>query len=147
MLLQQIAIRLQSCVRKNDSLARLGGDEFVILLEGLSENVAEAKTEAMHIANKIQHQFSLPFKLGDYTHRITASIGITIFMQEIQNVDNLLKNSDAAMYQAKAEGRNKIRFFDTPMQTITEAHSQIEKDRRHDQEAKKIRAALPDSTG
>jgi diguanylate cyclase (GGDEF)-like protein len=147
MLLQQIAIRLQSCVRKNDSLARLGGDEFVILLEGLSENVAEAKTEAMHIANKIQHQFSLPFKLGDYTHHITASIGITIFMQEIQNVDNLLKNSDAAMYQAKAEGRNKIRFFDTPMQTITEAHSQIEKDRRHDQEAKKIRAALPDSTG
>jgi diguanylate cyclase (GGDEF)-like protein/PAS domain S-box-containing protein len=145
MLLQQIAIRLQSCVRKNDSLARLGGDEFVVLLEGLSEDAVEARNEAMHIAKKIQHEFSIPFKLRDYTHHITASIGIIIFMQETENVDNLLKNSDAAMYQAKAAGRNKIRFFDAPIQTITEAHFQKEKDRRYDHQTHKIRGALPDS--
>ncbi|ABM04271.1 diguanylate cyclase with PAS/PAC sensor [Psychromonas ingrahamii 37] len=145
MLLQQIAIRLQKCVRKNDSLARLGGDEFVVLLEGLSENTVEANSEAMHIAKKIQHEFSLPFIFCDYTHYITASIGITIFMQKTENVDNLLKNADVAMYKAKAAGRNKICFFEAPMQTITESHSHIEKDRHYAQEDKKIRAALPDS--
>lgn len=145
-LLQQIANRLQSCVRKNDSLGRLGGDEFVILLEGLNENPSEAADEALHIAKKIQHEFSYPFEFRDYTYHITASIGITIFMQHEENMDNLLKNADAAMYQAKAAGRNQIRFFDAPMQAITEAHYQIEKDLRDAREDNEIRAALPNSS-
>lgn len=134
-LLQQIAIRLQACVRKHDSLARLGGDEFVVLLEGLSENSAEAASEALHIAKKIQREFLHPFRLRDYTHHITASIGITIFKQHTENVDHLLKNADVAMYQAKAAGRNKTRFFDASMQKMTEAYYQIEKDLRHALEA------------
>ncbi|MFT6986290.1 MAG: diguanylate cyclase (GGDEF)-like protein [Psychromonas sp.] len=128
LLLQQIARLLQGCVRKNDSVGRLGGDEFVILLEGLSENAAEAGSEALHIAKKIQHEFSHPFRLHDYTHNITASIGITIFMQLTENVDKLLKNADLAMYQAKAAGCNKTRFFDAPMQAMTDAREQIEDD-------------------
>jgi diguanylate cyclase (GGDEF)-like protein/PAS domain S-box-containing protein len=125
LLLHQIAIRLKGCLRKNDSLARLGGDEFVILLEGLSEDLAEAKSEALHIAKKLQHEFSYPFTLDDYTHQITASIGITIFMPNTENVNHLLKNSDVAMYQAKAAGRNKIRFFDPPIQTRKTVDDQI----------------------
>lgn len=129
-LLKQVARRLETCVRKNNTVARLGGDEFVIMLEDLSSNMAKAATKAEVIAEKVLQVFVGPFVLDGYEHYSTPSIGVAVFNRQIKNVDDLLKRADMAMYQAKAAGRNAIRFFDPEMQTIVSARVALESDFR-----------------
>ena len=129
-LLTQVAMRLQSCMREVDSVARLGGDEFVILLEALSSDAAEAGSQVEAVANKVLFALGQPYLLGDQRHVSTPSIGIVVFQHGDDQVDDLLRMADAAMYQAKAAGRNTARFYDPAMQAAAEARAALEKDMR-----------------
>ena len=117
-LLQQVARRLATCVRDGDTVARLGGDEFVVLLDHLAEMPTEAATQAEGVGEKILATLRQPHLLAGHEYRGTASIGITLFADQRDTVDELLRRADLAMYQAKAAGRNTLRFFDPEMQAM-----------------------------
>ncbi|MBD8529312.1 MULTISPECIES: bifunctional diguanylate cyclase/phosphodiesterase [unclassified Massilia] len=116
MLLEQAAARLQGTVRHSDQLARLGGDEFVVVLESLGATQQGAATEAGRVAGKILAALGQPYQLGTLLFKSSASIGITLFDSECTGIETLLKQSDLAMYRAKADGGNAARFFDPSMQ-------------------------------
>jgi diguanylate cyclase (GGDEF)-like protein/PAS domain S-box-containing protein len=126
LLLQQVAQRLESCVREVDTVARLGGDEFVVMLKNLNkdESIAVSDTEIM--VEKILVALNKPYLLGTTEYRSTPSIGIALFAQNKVTIEELIKQADIAMYQAKKAGRNTSRFFDPTMQTAVEKHSVIE---------------------
>jgi len=111
LLLQQVARRLQGCVRQADTVARLGGDEFVVLLQELSINGPKAREQAVSVGQKILASLNEPYQLGSHTVRNTPSIGATLFLGPQQGVAELLKQADLAMYQAKAAGRNTLQLF------------------------------------
>jgi len=120
MLLLEVAKRLEFCLRDGDTVARLGGDEFVIVLL-LSADISEAVAQAELVAEKIRSAVNQSYRLGSYAYHTTPSIGIVLFKGYGEGVDELLKHADAAMYQAKAAGRNAIRFYDPDMQAAIEA--------------------------
>ncbi|NHQ86028.1 EAL domain-containing protein [Iodobacter sp. HSC-16F04] len=130
LLLQQVAERLQNCVREGDSVARLGGDEFVVLLEELSTNPHEAVTQTELIASKILEELGLPYALNEHVYSSTPSIGIVLFLEDLESMEELLKKADVAMYQAKSAGRNTARFFDPVMQAAAAAHDESVRDLR-----------------
>lgn len=129
-LLQQVAARLQSCVREGDSVARLGGDEFVVLLEGFSIHDFEAAAQTEAIAQKILEALGKTYHLGEHAYNSTPSIGIVVFAGEDVLIEDLLKKADLAMYQAKGAGRNTIRFFDPGMQAAVTARAEMESNLR-----------------
>jgi diguanylate cyclase (GGDEF)-like protein len=128
MLLQQVAQRLISCVRKGDTVARVGGDEFVVLLEVLNKNAKDAADQAEAICEKMMATFRRKYQLGTHEYSCTTSIGITLFNEHHASIEELMKQSDIAMYQAKEAGRNVVRFFDPKMQAIVDAHAALEND-------------------
>ncbi|MBT9507087.1 EAL domain-containing protein [Rhodoferax sp.] len=129
-LLQQVAARLKTCVRNGDTVARLGGDEFVVVLEDLEENMLDAAAHADAVGHKILGALNQPYQLAGREHRSSPSIGITLFGAAVQGVDDLLKQADLAMYQAKAAGRNTLRFFDVGMQSEVDTRVALESDLR-----------------
>jgi diguanylate cyclase (GGDEF)-like protein len=131
LLLQQVAQRLESCVREGDTVARLGGDEFVVMLEDLSEHDLEAAAQAETVGEKILLTLNQPYQLATHEYRSTPSIGVTLFSDHEQNQDELLKHADIAMYQAKKAGRNSLRFFDPQMQETITVRASLESDLRH----------------
>lgn len=130
LMLVEVARRLQFCVREGDSVARLGGDEFVVVLEDLSLLPDEAATHAEIVAEKIRDELSRPYMLEGQEHHTTVSIGIELFRAHNENLGNLLKHADVAMYQAKAAGGNTVRFFDPKMQAVLDTRLAIETDLR-----------------
>jgi len=128
LLLQQVASRLSGCVRECDTVARLGGDEFVVMLENLSETSREAAGHSETVGEKIIAALNQPYQLAGYRHRSTPSIGVTLFSDTIRNIDELMKQADIAMYQAKAAGRNTQRFFEPSMQAEVIARTNLEAD-------------------
>jgi diguanylate cyclase (GGDEF)-like protein len=110
-LLIQVAQRLQACVREIDTVARLGGDEFVVVLAQLSDDADLAHAGAQAVANKILQALAQPFVLPDVTWRLSASIGVALLVNARALPEDLLKQADVAMYQAKAAGRNGVHFF------------------------------------
>ncbi len=124
LLLQQVAERLQACVREGDSVARLSGDEFVLLLEGLSSEPHDAAAQAQASAKKILASLSQPCLLGEHRANCGASLGIVVFLGTEQSLTELLKKADIAMYQAKDAGRGTLRFYDADMQAAVLARSQ-----------------------
>jgi diguanylate cyclase (GGDEF)-like protein/PAS domain S-box-containing protein len=110
MLLIEVAKRLQGCLRDVDTVARLGGDEFVVVLEALSSAGVEAATAAEQVAEKIRIVLSQPYQLQEYEHRTSASVGVSMFCDNQQSVNELLKCADKEMYQAKMAGRDTLRF-------------------------------------
>lgn len=139
LLLQQVAERLSACVRESDTVARLGGDEFVVMLKDLSEQdefivmlkelseqPSEAAKQAEITGNKILTILNQPYKLDTHDYVSTPSIGATLFNGHERTVDELLKNADIAMYQAKTSGRNTLRFFDPQMQNAIAARFLLE---------------------
>jgi diguanylate cyclase (GGDEF)-like protein/PAS domain S-box-containing protein len=130
LLLQQVAQRLLTCVRAGDTVARLGGDEFVVMLEDLSESPHAAATRAEIVGEKILAAFAPPHHLAGTEHRSTGSIGVTLFSDSRETVDDLLKRADLAMYRAKDAGRNTLRFFDPEMQAAVSARATLEVDLR-----------------
>ncbi|HEX5538156.1 MAG TPA: EAL domain-containing protein, partial [Methylophilaceae bacterium] len=109
-LLQNAAQRLRECVRDTDTVARLGGDEFTIILSGLRD-----LDHVAFIAQDILKRIAEPFPLGMETAYISASIGITLYPADAQDIDTLLINADQAMYTAKNQGRNRYRWFTASM--------------------------------
>lgn len=120
-LLQQVAARLQTCIRPSDTVSRFGGDEFAILLEELT-----TEAEAVAIANHIHHQIALPFVVDRYEVYTGASIGIALSNQHYRQTAHVLRDADIAMYHAKALGRNRSAVFDPAMQTLVTARLQLE---------------------
>lgn len=106
LVLQEIAGRLKSCVRINDTVARLGNDVFVIVVSHLRESEDAAK-----VAQKIQKTVSRPFKLGTRICEVFCSIGIALHPKDGKDVRTLLKNAEVAMFRAKENGRNCFQYF------------------------------------
>jgi diguanylate cyclase (GGDEF)-like protein/PAS domain S-box-containing protein len=112
LLLQQVAQRLQTCVREGDTVARLGGDEFVVVLEGLDAQAAVAAQQARAVGEKILAASRPPYLLGELEYSCTLSIGATLFKGHAHPVDALMQAADRAMYQAKAGGRSALRLHE-----------------------------------
>jgi diguanylate cyclase (GGDEF)-like protein/PAS domain S-box-containing protein len=130
LLLQQVAVRLKTCVREGDTVARLGGDEFVAVLEGLSASPTVSARQVRGIAEKILIALNQPYDLEGMEYLCSPSVGITLFERTGDSVDELMKRADMAMYQAKAAGRNTLRFFDPDMQAVITARIALENDLR-----------------
>jgi diguanylate cyclase (GGDEF)-like protein/PAS domain S-box-containing protein len=130
LLLQQVAQRLTACVRKGDTVARLGGDEFVVVLEVLNADDQEAAAQTEVVGEEIKTALTQPYTLARHQYRSTPSIGITLFHGPKTSIEELMKQVDIAMYQAKRDGRNRIRFFDPQMQASVDAHAALEHDLR-----------------
>ncbi|HEY5908092.1 MAG TPA: EAL domain-containing protein, partial [Vicinamibacteria bacterium] len=105
-LLRQGARRIEACVRHGDTVARLGGDEFTLILPGI-EKVADAE----RIAIKVLDALRPPLKLGEHQVYVTASLGVAVYPDHGETVEELLKHADAAMYRAKEDGRDTFRVF------------------------------------
>ncbi len=125
-LLKQVAKRLSDCVREGDTVARLGGDEFIVMLETLDSDVEVAASQAEMIGEKIVASLDRPYRLGDYEHHSSASIGVAMFSGCDDVAEEILKRADMAMYQAKSAGRNTLRFFDPKMQAVVSARAALE---------------------
>ncbi|EUB99676.1 diguanylate cyclase/phosphodiesterase with GAF sensor [Rhizobium sp. CF080] len=125
-LLIEVARRLRSGVRKGDVVARLGGDEFVILLNEITE-IQHVAT----IARNLLASVSKTMDLGGHECGVTASIGIAMFPEDGDNEQTLMKNADIAMYLAKQEGKNDIRFFSTEIATQSVDRLMLEAGLRH----------------
>jgi diguanylate cyclase (GGDEF)-like protein/PAS domain S-box-containing protein len=132
LLLKKVADRLVSCVRESDTVARLGGDEFILLLQGLREQVHDSTSQVESIGFKILTALSQPYELDGNNYYSSSSIGISMFgrQQGDAGVEDLLRQADIAMYQAKASGRNTLRFFNPEMQDVISARAAMENDLR-----------------
>ncbi|WP_172452618.1 EAL domain-containing protein [Chromatium okenii] len=115
-LLQQVAQRLLSFVRGNDTVARLGGDEFVIIFKYLNTDHVQAVTYADQLGKKILNLLNPPYLIAGHAHQSTPSIGIAHFNGQTASLETVMKQADAAMYQAKERGRNCVCHFDTNLQ-------------------------------
>lgn len=109
LLLIDIAKRLRRCVREGDTVARMGGDEFLILLEEI-ESIERIETMAERICTALTHELSK----GDFTQKISASIGISIFPEDAANGQEMMKNADLAMYRVKNSGKANYQFYSAP---------------------------------
>jgi diguanylate cyclase (GGDEF)-like protein/PAS domain S-box-containing protein len=123
-LLQSVALRLQACVREGDTVSRIGGDEFIVLLREIDEQGV-----AM-VAEKLLKTLATPYSLSGQEISTYASIGIALYPQHASDIDVLMKNADAAMYNAKENGRNNYKFFTPEMNFRANQVFLMEKDMR-----------------
>ena len=129
LLLIEVAQRLRAVVRGGDTVSRQGGDEFVLLLEDLGAAVDEAAALARQLGDKLYEALERPFSLNGYEYHCKLSIGIGLFDRR-NTVEDLIKNADLALYQAKRAGRNTLRFFDPAMQAAVDRRVSMEADLR-----------------
>lgn len=108
LLLIEVSHRLQSCVREMDTVARMGGDEFIVLLPSITTDLDATLRAAKKVSAKILDALNEPYQLGAHTFLSTPSIGLTVFSGESNDPETIFKRADAAMYQAKAAGRNCV---------------------------------------
>ena len=120
-LLQQAALRLKACLRRGDTLARLGGDEFTAVLPELSN-----RQDAVLVADKFLECLRQPFELAGQMIHISASIGIAVYPADGDSIDELISNSDIAMYHAKGDGKDGHAFFEKSMLAVSSQKIEIE---------------------
>lgn len=119
-LLQSVAGRLRNCLRSSDCVARLGGDEFTVLLSELADPVS-----ATHAAEKICRSLATPFDIEGHDIFVSASIGISIYPGDGQDVSTLLRHADTAMYRAKRSGGG-FQFYEPGMEASVSDHLRME---------------------
>jgi diguanylate cyclase (GGDEF)-like protein/PAS domain S-box-containing protein len=127
-LLRNVAGRLSALVRKGDTVARVGGDEFVVLLAHLGEDARLATHSALLVAEKIRRAITESFEVDGQFYDSSASIGVTLLSHPNQSAHDLLREADTAMYRAKADGRNRVSFFEATMQAEVERRLTLERD-------------------
>jgi diguanylate cyclase (GGDEF)-like protein/PAS domain S-box-containing protein len=115
LLLKDVALRIQDCLRESDTAARIGGDEFVILLPAI-----ETQQDASKVGEKILHALNQSFALAGHTLQISASIGVAVYPQHGKDEKLLVKSADIAMYHAKKDGRNNVKIYQSGMQAISQ---------------------------
>ncbi len=120
-LLKILSTRLKNCIRGADTLSRQGGDEFVVLLPELQEDAVPAE-----MAQKILEAVKLPIQIHPHELSVTASIGIAVYPDDGDSVDELTRHADAAMYHAKSAGRNQYQFFTQEMSARVAAQLLLE---------------------
>ena len=125
-LLQQVSERLVSSVWAQDTVARLGGDEFAVILEDLSDNDFEAAKQTESICGRILAAINQPYQFGEHRYQCTISIGATQFTDNLHAAEELLKQAEIAMYQAKSMDRNTMRCFSPQMQDTIIARATME---------------------
>ncbi len=106
LLLNQVAVRMLSRVRKADTLARMGGDEFIWLVAHLSN-----REQAARLADEMLRSLSDPFEIEGHTIAITASIGIGLFPEGATDAAGLIQQADSAMYAVKHDGKNGVKYY------------------------------------
>ncbi|NIA55074.1 EAL domain-containing protein [Massilia sp. TW-1] len=125
-LLLQVAQRVGACVRAGDTVARVGGDEFVVMLDAVGTNDEEARLHAEVLAEKVLAVVAAPYVIDGLPHHASCSIGVTLCAHSHEALDTLMKRGDLAMYQAKADGRNVVRFFETWMEDAVARRTRLE---------------------
>ncbi|MBD9485350.1 EAL domain-containing protein [Pseudomonas sp. PDM14] len=129
-MLKDVAVRLAACVDEDDTVARMGGDEFTLLLR--PRNTREgALNRAIHVAEQILASLSQPFVLQGREFFVTASIGIALSPQDGDELSQLMKNADTAMYHAKERGKNNFQFYQADMNATALQRLELESDLRH----------------
>ncbi len=108
--IKDVALRIKSKLRKTDTIARFGGDEFIVILDDINNPII-----VVNIVQKLMQCMHDPLVLDGHTIYVTVSIGISIYPDDADTADDLLKNADAAMYNAKSDGRNTYRFYTEDM--------------------------------
>jgi diguanylate cyclase (GGDEF)-like protein/PAS domain S-box-containing protein len=126
LLLQQVARRIAGCIHETDTVARLGADEFAVVLEDLDEVSENAAAQARRIAERILAVISHPYLLDGRECHAGASIGISLFGDHQQTAEAVLQQADIALHQAKAAGRNTVRFFSPALQKAVNARATLE---------------------
>jgi diguanylate cyclase (GGDEF)-like protein len=124
--LRQAGERIKSCVREEDTVARLGGDEFTVVLPDI-----RSSKDTEGVARKILEAFARPFALDGHEAFVSASVGITLFPDDADDPERLMRNADAAMYQAKESGRNTLRFFTPELNARALDRIRMETELRH----------------
>jgi len=120
-LLQTAAQRIGQCLREGDTVARLGGDEFVVLLP-----VFQTDSDVMLVADKVLEALNQPFDIDSHQLHIGVSIGISQYPRDAQEPGQLMRMADAAMYHAKANGRNNAQFFNEQIDSVARERLQVE---------------------
>ena len=124
-LLKAVADRIKRCVRPADIIARLGGDEFTLVLDGIEDDNVVA-----NIANKLCQKLGEPYSFEGREIFVTASIGISMYPQDGDDVDVLMKRADTAMFRAKEHGGSYL-FYEKEMEAVVVSKAEIEQDLRH----------------
>ncbi len=135
-LLKSIAERLKLQLDEHDTVARLGGDEFIILLPGLKNPEQAAQT-----ADKLLACFREAFSVEQHQFFISASIGLSLYPEDAQDVASLIKNADTAMYQSKARGRNRLELYTPQLSSIATERMNLEIGLRHALEHNQLHVA------
>jgi diguanylate cyclase (GGDEF)-like protein len=130
LMLKEVARRVAAAVHEGDTVCRLGGDEFVVMIENLSNVAEEAAAQAKAVGEHVLAAIDLPYSIENREYLLTASIGIAVFAGRQKSVDDVLQQADIAMDQAKAAGRNTMRFFSPALQAAVNARAAMEVDLR-----------------
>lgn len=129
-MLKDVAVRLSTCVSGEDTVARMGGDEFTLLLQPQAQREG-ALNRAIHVAEQILTSLACPFILEGREFFVSASIGIALAPQDGDELSQLMKNADTAMYHAKERGKNNFQFYQTDMNARALERLELESDLRH----------------
>ena len=133
-LLQSVSMRLENCLREGDTLSRFGGDEFTLLLPDIS-----SKDDARKIARKVINALKEPFMLGEHEVFVGVSVGIAMYQEAGNSVEQLIQNADIAMYHVKGRGKDGYQFFSAEMNVTSSNRLQIERDMRNALEKNEFR--------
>ncbi len=127
-LIQQVAQRLTQLQRPGDTVARIGGDEFVVLLNDVATDMESAARSALLSAEVVRAALEAPYTIDSHLYSSTGSIGITLFPKRSEDIEDLLREADTAMYRAKDLGRNRICFYEADMQADVQERLALEQD-------------------